>query len=121
MLINVEKIDEQNLRCIFDVPYNEFEKAKTNIFMKTKEKYKIPGMETGKIPKSIIESYYGETVFYEDTLNYLIKEEFKNMSSRYKKYSITENMVEAINILQLEKGKEVKFELIIKYKGDDKQ
>ncbi len=120
MLVNVEKIDEQNLKCIFNIPVNKFERTKSNIFMKTKEKYKIPGMETGKIPKSIIESYYGETVFLEDTINYLINEEFKNMSSKYKKYSFTENMVKDINILQLEKGKDVKFELIIKYKGDGK-
>lgn len=120
MLVNVEKIDEQNLKCIFNIPFSEFEKTKSNVFMKTKEKYKIPGMETGKIPRTIIGSYYGETVFYEDTINYLIEEEFKNMSNRYKKYSITENMVKDINILQLEKGKDVKFELIIKYKGDEK-
>ena len=40
MLVNVEKIDEQNLKCIFNIPFNEFEKTKSNVFMKTKEKYK---------------------------------------------------------------------------------
>ena len=120
MLVNVEKIDEQYLKCIFNVPTKEFEKVKSNVFMKTREKYKIPGMETGKIPKPMIESYYGETVFYEDTINYLIKDEFEKMSNKYEKYAITEDKVKDINILQLEKGKDVKFELIIDYKGDVK-
>lgn len=120
MLVDVEKINKQNLKCIFNVPYNKFEKTKSKVFIKTREKYKIPGMETGKIPRTMVESYYGETVLYEDTINYLIEEEFRNMSSRYKKHAITENMVKDINILQLEKGKNVKFELIIEHKGDER-
>ncbi|MBR6504153.1 MAG: trigger factor family protein [Clostridia bacterium] len=120
MLVNVEKIDEQYLKCIFNVPDKEFKDAVKTVFMKTRDKYKIPGMETGKIPRPTIESYYGETVFYEDTINYLIREEFEKMNSKYAKYSITEDKVKDINIVQLEKNKEVIFEIIINYKGEKK-
>ena len=116
MLVNVEKIDEQYLKCIFKVYYEDFDKALSKVFIETKDKYKIPGMETGKIPKPLIESYYGETVLYEDTLNYLVKKEFEKMTEEYNKYNITEDKVEDVYIIQLEKGKDVKFEITIKYK-----
>lgn len=71
--------------------------------MQTWDKYKIPGMETGKIPRLAIESYYGETVFYEDKINYLIRQEFEKMRTKYSKYAITKDKVKYINIVQLKK------------------
>ena len=116
MLSNLEKMDDQYLKCIINIPKEQFNKAELDTFLKTKEKYKIPGMETGKIPRPIIKKYYGEAVFYEDTINSLIKDELKEINNKYK---ITEDKVQEVNILQLEKNKDVVFELIIQYKGEN--
>ena len=47
----------------------EFEKAVTEAYQATKGKYAIDGFRKGKAPKKLIETHYGEDVFFEDAIN----------------------------------------------------
>ncbi|MDO4743114.1 MAG: trigger factor, partial [bacterium] len=51
-----------------------FCKAIDSAYRQNAKKINIPGFRKGKAPKSIIEKYYGESVFYEDALNILYPE-----------------------------------------------
>lgn len=52
-----------------NVKGDEFVKAEQKAYQKNKSKFSIQGFRKGKAPKKIIESYYGEGVFFEDALN----------------------------------------------------
>lgn len=47
----------------------DFAKAMDTVFKKNRTRFSIPGFRKGKAPRKIVESYYGEGVFYEDALN----------------------------------------------------
>lgn len=113
MLADIKNINENNILLSFKVSKDNFEKAVSDVFIETRHKYKIVGMETGMIPKCIIESQYGETVFYTDAVNYLIEKEFDNMNNTYKNHKITRDKVSDINILQIGKNTDLIFELLI--------
>ena len=113
MLTDIQKVDDKILKLVFKVNEKHFDKAISNVFLETKDKYKVPGMQTGMIPQYIIEKTYGEEVFYNDALIYLIEEELRIINNTYKKYEITNESIYNINIIQMEKHKELIFELLV--------
>ncbi len=54
----------------------EWKKAQTDAYLKTKGKFAINGFRKGKAPKSVIEHVYGKGVFYEDALNILFSDNY---------------------------------------------
>ena len=54
----------------------EWKKAQSDAYMKTRHKYAVNGFRKGKAPKNVIENAYGKSVFYEDALNLLIAENY---------------------------------------------
>lgn len=56
----------------------EFEQAQVKVYQRTKSKFVIDGFRKGKAPRSIIEKFYGEGVFFEDAVNDLIADGYGN-------------------------------------------
>lgn len=113
MLIDLKKVEDKKNVFKFKIDKNDFEEAIQEVFLEKRDKYKITGMTTGMIPKYLIEEYYGEEVFYEDTVKYLIEKEFKFMNDTYKKYQIQKENIYDIKINQIGKDKDLIFELLI--------
>ena len=49
----------------------EWQDAISKAYLKTRGKYAVPGFRKGKVPKPVLENYYGKAVFYEDAFNHL--------------------------------------------------
>ena len=63
----------------------EWKKALTDAYMKTRHRYAVNGFRKGKAPKNVIENAYGKTVFYEDALNLLISENYDKILEKESK------------------------------------
>ena len=63
----------------------EWKKAQTDAYLKTKGKFAINGFRKGKAPKSVIEHVYGKGVFYEDALNLLFSENYGTILDKNEK------------------------------------
>ena len=117
-MVKVEKTDKKNeLKLEFTIEAQKFEDAMKKIYFKNAKHFNIPGFRKGKAPYNVVEKYYGKEMFYEDAFNELVpdvyEEELKN------------NNIEAvsapdINIVQIEKGKDLIFTAEVQTKPEVK-
>lgn len=56
----------------------EFEQAQIKVYQRTKSKFAVDGFRKGKAPRSIIEKFYGEGIFFEDAVNDLVADAYPN-------------------------------------------
>ena len=124
MSVKQEKTENKNeLKLTFTVEASKFEEAIMSVFKQSAKYFNIPGFRKGKAPYKIVERYYGANIFYEDAFNELVPtvydEEIKNSK-------IDAVSKPKIDIVQMEKGKELIFTAIVstrpevklgKYKG----
>ena len=66
-----KKIEKNTVELVVEVKGDEFKKAVDAAFKKNAAKMTVPGFRKGKAPRKMIETLYGEGVFYEDAINAL--------------------------------------------------
>lgn len=118
MSMKVENTDNKNeLKLTFTVDAETFEEGMKKVYAKTANYFNVPGFRKGKAPMSKVEKMYGSQIFYEDTFNEIVPEIFEK--------ELKENNIEAvskpeIDIVQIEKGKDLIFTAIIQTKPEVK-
>lgn len=65
----LEKIENNQAVLEITVSKEVFAEGIEKAYKKTKNKFAVPGFRKGKVPKSYIEKFYGEGVFFEDAIN----------------------------------------------------
>ena len=118
MSLKQEKTENKNeLKLTFTVPASRFEEAIQEVFKKSAKYFNIPGFRKGKAPFKIVERYYGDSIFYEDAFNELAPVVYDE--------EIKENKIEVasrpqIDVVQMEKGKDLIFTAIVATKPEVK-
>ena len=67
-----EKLEHSQVKAIFDVTADEFEKALDKSFALNNAKVTIQGFRKGKAPRSVYEKHYGVESLYNDALNEIL-------------------------------------------------
>ncbi len=70
-LKEAKKVDTNRYQLEITIDGETFQSAIQTVYKKNKNQINVPGFRKGKAPLSLIEQYYGESVFYEDALNLL--------------------------------------------------
>ncbi len=118
MSVKQEKTENKNeLKLTFTVEAEKFDEAIMDVFKKSAKYFNIPGFRKGKAPYKIVERYYGANIFYEDAFNELVPKVYDE--------EIEKNNIEAvskpkIDIVQMEKGKELIFTAVVATKPEVK-
>lgn len=118
MSIKQEKTNNKNeVKLTFTVEAEKFEKSIMNVFKKSSKYFNVPGFRKGKAPFNIVEKYYGVEIFYEDAFNDLVPEIYDE--------EIKANKIEAVSrpnieVVQMEKGKDLIFTAVVATKPDVK-
>ena len=116
MSIKIEKTENKNeLKLEFTIDASVFEEGIKTVFKKNAKYFSVPGFRKGKVPMNIAEKHYGSEIFYEDAFNEIVP-------AIYDK-EIKENNLEVvskpnIDIVQMEKGKDLIFTAIVDIKPD---
>ena len=116
MNVKVENTENKNeVKLTFNIEAEKFEEAMKKVYAKTAKYFNIPGFRKGKAPMQLVERQYGSAIFYEDAFNELVPDIYDE--------AIKENKVEAvskpsIDIVQMEKGKELIFTATVETKPD---
>ena len=116
MSIKQEKTKNKNeIKITFTVEASKFDDAIMDVFKKSAKYFNIPGFRKGKAPFHIVERYYGDNIFYEDAFNELVPKVYDE--------EIKANKIEAvsrphIDVVQMEKGKDLIFTAIVNTKPE---
>lgn len=69
MKYTFEKAEKSTVKVTIKLDAKEWQAAIDGAYEKTKGRYSMPGFRKGKVPKKVLESAYGEGVFYEEAIN----------------------------------------------------
>ena len=69
MKYTVEVAEKSTVKIKITLTAKEWADAQTDAYNKTKGKYSVPGFRKGKVPKHIVEQYYGPGVFFDEAIN----------------------------------------------------
>ena len=73
----VEKISGNQVKISFEVPAQAFDEAVQKAYLKVRGRLNVPGFRKGKAPRKLIESMYGEAVFYDDAFDIVFPGEYE--------------------------------------------
>lgn len=118
MSIKIEKTENNNeLKLEFTIEAKKFDEGMKKVYAKSAKYINIPGFRKGKAPMSIVEKHYGAEVFYEDTFNEIVPEEYER--------ELKENNIEAVSrpnieVKQIGKGQDLIFTAVVQIKPEVK-
>ena len=64
-----EKVSGNNAKLSFVISADQFAEALQQAFLKLRKRINVPGFRRGKAPRRMIETIYGENVFYDDAFD----------------------------------------------------
>ena len=118
MNCKVEKTENANeVKLEITVEAEKFENAMKKVYFQNAKYINIPGFRKGKAPMNIVEKYYGAQIFYEDAFNDVATEAYGE--------ALEQNNIDAVSkpsvdIVQMEKGKDVIFTAVVQVKPEVK-
>lgn len=72
----VKPAEKSTVKITMTFTPEEWAEANDKAYVQNKKKYAVNGFRKGKVPKHVLEMYYGKGVFYEDALNILYAEHY---------------------------------------------
>lgn len=77
MSYKVENLENSMAKITIEVSAEDFEAAMVKSYHKNKGKISIQGFRKGKVPRKMIEKFYGPEIFYEDAANFATPEAYE--------------------------------------------
>ncbi|MDD4681061.1 MAG: trigger factor, partial [Clostridia bacterium] len=104
MSVTKETLENKKVKLEIKVDPEIFEKGMQASYLKNRKNIIIPGFRKGKVPRKVLENYYGEAVLYEDA----IKEIFPSVYDEAVKESGIEPVDRPdIDIVQIGEGQDL--------------
>ena len=105
------KVETNRYELTIVVPAADFDAAMTKVFQRENKKITIPGFRKGKAPRAFVEKYYGESAFYEDTVNMLYPAALEE-AVKESGLDMIEDKID-FDLVQIGKGKDLEFLVMI--------
>lgn len=74
MNVTKEVLENKKVKLEIKVDPETFEKGMQASYLKNRKNIAIPGFRKGKVPRKVLERYYGEAILYEDAINEIFPE-----------------------------------------------
>jgi trigger factor len=107
MSYTYEKISGNKAKLTFVVPAETFDKALQSAYLKNRGKIMVPGFRKGKAPRKVIETMYGESVFYDDALEAVFPDVYSEAVDAEKLEVVDRPELKSVD--QIGEGKDLKF------------
>ncbi len=76
MKYKVTPAEKSTVKIAITFTPDEWAAANDKAYLENRKKYAVNGFRKGKVPKHVLEMYYGKGIFYEDALNDLFAEHY---------------------------------------------
>ena len=94
----LEKVENNQAVLEITVPKEVFAEGIEKAYKKTRNKFNVPGFRKGKVPKSFIEKFYGEGVFYEDAINEVCPDAYDEAVEEHKLEPVDRPDIDIVDI-----------------------
>lgn len=76
MSYTLENLEKNKVKLTIEVAAEVFEEGMKKSYQKNVKYINVPGFRKGKAPRKMIEKMYGQAVFYEDAVNFVIPDAY---------------------------------------------
>lgn len=104
MNTKMEKIETNVIKLEITVESEKFNEAMKKSYIKNCKRFNVPGFRKGKAPMNLIKKCYGESVFFEDAINFCCDETYPEA---LKENNINPVDYPEIDIVQIGEGKDL--------------
>ena len=112
-----EKVSGNKAKLSFTIPAEQFAEALHQAFLKLRKQINVPGFRRGKAPRKMIETLYGESIFYDDAFEILFPDAYR---AAIKEYDLKPVDQPQIDLDEIGTGKDLKFHLEVFVRPDVK-
>lgn len=78
MAAQIEQLKNSMVKITVEVAEEDFQEALKKSFKKNAKRFTIPGFRKGKAPMKMVTNYYGESVLYDDAIDYAAQPAYEN-------------------------------------------
>ena len=110
-----EKISGNKAKLSFTIPAEQFAEALHQAFLKLRNRINVPGFRRGKAPRRMIETLYGESIFYDDAFELLFPDAYR---AAVKEFGLKPVDQPQIDLDEIGAGKDLKFHLEVFVRPD---
>ncbi len=118
MLKEFSKKETNRYELVITVDAETFAAAIKKAYQQNGKKINVPGFRKGKAPMSIIEKYYGESVFFEDALNIIYPDAVQSAIDESKLEYVDDKI--DFDLVSIDKEKGIEFKVVITVKPEVK-
>ena len=101
-----EKLSSNKAKLTIVVPAEQFDEAMNKAYLKMRGRINVPGFRKGKAPRKLIETMYGEGVFYDDALDIIFPEVYP---AAIEAEGLKPVERPEVNVEEIGQGKDLKF------------
>ena len=110
-----EKVSGNKAKLTFTIPAEQFDEAMQKAYLKMRGRVNVPGFRKGKAPRRMIETLYGEGVFYEDAFDLIFPEAYQDAVKELDLHPVDQP---SVDVDQIGAGQELKFHLEVFVRPD---
>ena len=109
--------EKSTVKLTINFSEQEWQDSLNKSYLKVRGKYSVPGFRKGKVPKPVLENYYGKGVLYEEALNILYSQHYPEILEK-EKDNFTPVGEPSLDVDELKEGKGVVLSAIVPVKPD---
>ncbi len=110
-----EKVSGNKAKLTFTIPAEQFDEALQKAYLKMRGRINIPGFRKGKAPRRMIETLYGEGVFYEDAFDLIFPEAYQEAVKELDLHPVDQP---SVDVDQIGAGQELQFHVEVFVRPD---
>ena len=95
---SIETLDDYIVQLTFEVSSEVFENGLRYSYNKNKNYFNIQGFRKGKAPRKFIEKQFGEDVFFEDAINYVLPEAYEQAVKEHNLNVVSKPSIEVSSV-----------------------